>query len=101
MMTIEQYYLSKLAEEASEIAQIALKASQFGLEERQMPEGDTNGQRTHVEIDDLLAVIEELNRYCKFAFEPCDYRIENKKRKMRKWLAYSIELGKVEFNDEQ
>lgn len=55
-----QYLLSKLAEEAAEIAQIALKTQQFGQDE--VYECLSNIERVNVEFNDLLAVVELLNK---------------------------------------
>ncbi len=55
-----QYLLTKLAEEAAEIAQISLKTQQFGLDER-YNDGLSNKERCHQELDDLNGVIQLLN----------------------------------------
>lgn len=91
----EQYLLTKLAEEASEIAQIALKTQQFGMNEicPQFPE--TNKQRIRKELNDLLGVIEMLNREYEFNFIPDDNEIAAKINKVNKYYNYSIECGQV------
>ncbi|WP_321929869.1 hypothetical protein [Burkholderia cenocepacia] len=45
MMTLTQYLLVKIAEEAAEVAQIALKTAHFGLNETQPGRDETNAQR--------------------------------------------------------
>lgn len=91
-----QYYLTKLAEEASEVAQIALKTQQFGPNEKH-PELDyTNFQRCHQELNDLLAVVDVLNTYFCFGFIPNPVSQEHKKKKMLKYKNYSVELGMVD-----
>lgn len=63
MMTNAQYLLGKLAEEAGELAQIAIKAQQFGLGETQCGQGDvfpTNAKRVQAELNDVIGVIKML-----------------------------------------
>jgi len=61
-----QHYLTKLAEEGSEVAQIALKTQQFGPGEVMPGQPFNNFERCHQELDDLWAMVEELND--KFGF---------------------------------
>ncbi|GIK44751.1 MAG: hypothetical protein K8L99_32840 [Anaerolineae bacterium] len=91
-----QYYLTKLAEEGSEVAQIALKAQQFGAHEVMPGQPLNNFERCHQELDDLWAVVEELNEKFGFGYTPDRERVEAKKVKVRKYLSYSIHLGTVE-----
>lgn len=46
-MTRLQLLLSKLAEEGAEVAQIALKTAQFGIEETCPSQPFTNAERAH------------------------------------------------------
>lgn len=48
-----QHYLTKLAEEGSEVAQIALKTQQFGADEVMPGQPLNNFERCHLELDDL------------------------------------------------
>lgn len=91
-----QYYLTKLAEEGSEIAQIALKTSQFGPDEVMPSQPLNNFERCHLELDDLNAIVEELNEKFGFSYAPNRERMEAKKEKVRKYLEFSIHLGMVE-----
>lgn len=95
-----QYLLTKLAEEGSEVAQIALKTQQFGPHEAMPGQPLSNFQRCHHEIDDLLAVIELLNDEHGFGHTPSRERIEAKKAKIAKYLAYSADLGLVTIGKE-
>ena len=79
-----QHYLTKLAEECAEVAQIALKTQL------------SNFERVHLELDDLWAMVEELNDKFGFGYTPNRERIEAKKAKVRKYLGYSIHLGMVD-----
>lgn len=90
-----QYYLTKLAEECSEVAQIALKTQQFGPTEIMPGQPLTNFERCHAELDDLMAIVEELNDKYGFAYKPNRGKIEAKKTKVKKYLGLSIDLGKV------
>ena len=95
MMKIEQYLLVKLAEEASEIAQIALKTAQFGVHEKYHKLDEDNLERISGEFNDLLGVIELLrdnNVYINTNFD----KIADKKIKVKKYLKYSQDLGMVE-----
>lgn len=91
-----QHLLVKLAEEGSEIAQIALKTAQFGPTETMPGQPFDNFERCHQEIDDLFAVIEMLNEQYQFGYAPSRDRIDAKKAKVQKYLGYSIRLGLVE-----
>lgn len=94
-MNLEQYLLIKLAEEASEIAQIALKCSQFGLDEVYPEAGVPNHERLSGELNDLLGVLHMLNTEGGLGFEPCNGAVAKKVEKIKKYLSYSKELGKV------
>jgi hypothetical protein len=65
-----QHYLTKLAEEGSEVAQIALKTQQFGPEEVMPGQPLNNFERCHLELDDLWAMVEELNEKFGFGYTP-------------------------------
>lgn len=97
-MNLLQYYLGKLAEEGSEVAQIALKTSQFGGQEVLAGQPHTNFERCHLELDDLAAAVEELNEKFGFGYEPSRERIEGKKAKMLRYLQYSVDLGMVDVS---
>lgn len=56
MMTRIQLLLGKIAEECNEVAQRALKAQQFGLDEVQDGQVFPNSKRLTVEMRDLLSV---------------------------------------------
>lgn len=92
-MTRKQFLLMKLAEEASEISQIALKTSQFGLNE--VYQVESNKERCHNELNDLLAIVEMLNEEFGFSFIPDNKQISEKKQKVNKYFNYSKSLGMV------
>lgn len=88
-----QFLLMKLAEEASEVSQIALKNVQFGTDERY---GSlTNAERCHNELNDLLTIVSMLNKECDFGFqENKDHQI-TKRSKVDYYYGYSKHLGMV------
>lgn len=94
-MNLQQFLLTKLAEESSEIAQIALKTQQFGVDEARPGQPLTNAERVYCELDDLLAIVEMLNEDG-LGYLPNRERIEAKKDKVRRFLQYSVDLGMVD-----
>jgi hypothetical protein len=95
-MNLLQHYLTKLAEEGSEVAQIALKTQQFGPYEVMPGQPLNNVERCHQELDDLWAIVEMLNVSCGFGYSQNREHIEAKKTKVLKYLGYSIHLGMVD-----
>jgi NTP pyrophosphatase (non-canonical NTP hydrolase) len=102
MMTRAQYLLTKLAEECVEVAQIALKAQQFGLTERrdtktgEVGVWPTNAERVHLELDDMLAIVNMLNTEFDFGYAPSYHHIADKIDKVNKYWTYSARLGQVQ-----
>jgi len=98
MMTLEQFYLIRIAEEATELAQAALKASQFGLFEMIEGTNETNEGRMTKEYNDLLSarsMLRNLGYEHPILME--DYGLQNEKiNKVEKYLTYSQSLGLVE-----
>lgn len=94
-MNLNQYLLTKLAEEASEVTKIALKTQQFGFDEICPGKLATNAQRIHQELDDLQAAIEMLNDIG-LGYIPNPLAIKAKKEKVVYYLKYSVELGMVD-----
>ena len=101
MMTLTQYHLIKLGEEAAEVAQIALKAAHFGLSETQPGGLFTNAERIYAELNDLLAMVHRLGEVSNSEFwfdigSPDHEAISAKLAKVQHYLAYSQSLGLVE-----
>jgi len=94
-MNLNQYLLTKLAEEASEVAKISLKTQQFGFNEVCPGQRFTNAERLHQELDDLQAAIEMLNDVG-LGYIPNPVAIETKKDKVFHYLKYSVGLGMVD-----
>lgn len=95
-----QYLLLKLSEECNEVGQMASKNMHFGQEERQFLDGESNRERLHGEINDILAIVELLNEEAGFDFKPDPDKIERKKAKVKHYREYSRSLGLVEGSDE-
>lgn len=95
-MNREQYLLTKLAEECTEIAQDALKTQQFGFESYNPDTGITNTEYLTNELNDLFAILEMLDELGSFKFVACPSAISDKKAKVNKYLELSRKLGKVE-----
>lgn len=100
-MNLNQYYLIKLAEEAAEVAQIALKAAHFGLSEVQPGRAETNAERVYAELNDMLAMVHRLGEVSNGEFwfdigSPDHVAIATKLSKVEHFLAYSQSLGLVE-----
>lgn len=101
MMSLTQYFLIKIAEEAAEVAQIALKTAHFGLSETQPGRDETNAQRVYAELNDLLAMVHRLGEVSGGEFwfdigQPDHVAISAKLAKVEHYLAYSQSLGLVE-----
>ena len=96
MMNLEQFYLLKLAEECSEVAQRALKQMQFGKNEIQKDQALTNSMRLRAELNDLLSVIKILEEMSEIPHvHDLDEYIKRKRAKLEKYLEYSRDLGLV------
>jgi NTP pyrophosphatase (non-canonical NTP hydrolase) len=93
-MSREQFLLLKLAEECAEVAQMCSKCMQFGLEE--VYQIETNKERLHKELVDVLAVVSMLNTDSNFDFQPSLEAMEEKCAKVDRYYGYSVKLGKVE-----
>lgn len=97
-MDREQFLLTKLAEECSEVAQMALKTQQFGMNECKPGQKQTNKERLHGELHDLNAIVQMLNQECNFEFKPSKEAIDKKIDRVDLFYGYSHTLGKVSGN---
>lgn len=88
-----QFLLGKLAEEAAEVSQMALKTQQFGLHEIYHIQEFTNAQRTHHELDDMMAIIHMLNIEFEFGYEVDRINVSKKIAKVNKYAEYSKQQG--------
>lgn len=99
MLDREQYLLTKLAEEAAEVQQRALKMMQFGRDEIQEGQNKTNRQRLTEEIRDMGAVLELLKDEGfieTWTVEVAIQHAKDKWAKMAHYLELSRKLGRVE-----
>lgn len=97
MMNRTQWFLAKIAEEAAELSQRAMKAQQFGLDEKQPGQSLNNLERMVSEAHDLIAtyqlMMSELDAgICPM---PRPHQIEQRSQKMEKFLGLSQSLGMV------
>lgn len=90
-----QYLLGKLAEESAEIAQMAQKTSQFGLDEVCPGLTASNAERLHREIDDMLTIVDMLNIEFGFNYCPDMDHVAAKKVKVEKYYEYAKSLGTI------
>jgi excinuclease UvrABC helicase subunit UvrB len=101
MISIKQFYLLKLAEECSEIAQQAIKQIQFGHHALSLSTGKRydNTALLRAEVNDLLAVLDVLMNLGELPeispVELLDAKIK-KLRRILDYLQHSQELGLVE-----
>lgn len=91
-MNKQEYLLTCLAEEASEISHAVAKALRFGLEDVSPDTGMTNRDQIIKEFHDLFAVFEMLE-----LLEQLDYNMLNEKQeKVEYWMEYSKSKGCLE-----
>jgi NTP pyrophosphatase (non-canonical NTP hydrolase) len=96
-MTRVQLLLGKVAEECNEVAQRALKAQQFGLDDVEPGKSHSNRKRLMGELTDLHAVLLMLEDTEGFNFtKHFDDEIDAKKQKVEKFILLSQSLGMVE-----
>lgn len=88
------------AEECGELGQMFSKAARFGIDEVWPdpvgnPRNETNAQRMTREANDLFAVVELLRQELVIAglCQPNRQLIEEKKKKIEKYMEYSRERG--------
>lgn len=94
-MTEEQYLLVKIAEEAGEVVQAALKCAHLGIDNKEFEWARTNSQTLKQELNDLFAVVEMLE-----GSSDCDLGLDSslinaKIEKVGHWMKYSQVLGLV------
>jgi hypothetical protein len=98
-MNFKQYLLIKLAEEASEVSQAAIKCSLFGYKSKDPREvnGNTNLHKLLLEILDMEAVTQLLREYDDsdevISFDPEEY-IKLKQQKLIHYFEVSKDINK-------
>lgn len=103
MLNEVDYLLTKLAEEATEIAQRALKAVEFGLDEVQPGQEQSNAERVGGEVIDMITILlmladlgVEIQASVAADEQVLNAMIAAKKAKVEKYMALSRTLGKLE-----
>ena len=100
-MNYQQYLLVRLAEESSEIAQMAIKCSLFGYDSVDPREstGETNALKLHKEMLDFYAVIDELDGLTDINFEEFNEAayIEMKREKLKHYYNVFMEHTADEY----
>lgn len=95
-MNKEQFLLVKLAEECNEVAQMAIKSMQFGLDNVKPEQTLTNRERLFEELNDLSVIIGLLEEYGSLDWPmPTDEWIEKKVAKIEHFYKISKKLGKI------
>lgn len=94
-MTEIQYLLGKIAEEASEVAQMAIKCANFGLHETRTIDDPTNFSRLAEELDDLQFMCDKLEEAMDRAGIDTTVDLPEKDREARflKYKQYCVDLG--------
>ena len=95
-MDRKQYLLTKIAEEASEIAQIALKTQQFGMYSKHPGETTNNIENLHKEVTDLQAVFRMYCEEVQVDDTIHEFAIQDKISKVERYYQISKQLGEVE-----
>lgn len=93
-MKYDEYLLIKLAEECSELAQVASKMNVFGVESYDPadPSKTTNEEHMNIEFNDILAVVDMLKESMLLNIDRDDSLIEKKKAKMDKMWQISKKI---------
>lgn len=100
-----QFFLNKLAEEAGEITQAAIKAAIYGLDSHHPNDPDTpNHALIRKEFADLRAVLELLQQEMgdnASDILPTSEEVAAAKQKILKWSIPAIRSGNVVINEAQ
>jgi hypothetical protein len=97
-MTKQEHLFVKLMEECAEVQHRTSKLLQFGAEECEPGQHVSNRRRLLLEVMDLLTIIGMLQQagfLPNYTEELCEH-LDAKERRVKKYLRYSQELGRVE-----
>ncbi len=94
-MTREEHLLARVAEECGEVAQRAMKAQEFGLQESQKGDYESNEQRLIKEFNDLYAVMQILHEDGYIGEILIKGHVEYKRERIEKYLEYAKTIGKL------
>lgn len=98
MLTEDQAILIQASEECCEVQHRISKALRFGLDEVQSGQSASNRERIEAEIVDLVCLLELMQKrgIITLPIPEVPYDLTKSKReKLRRYLAYSKELGIV------
>lgn len=77
-MTELDYLLTKLMEECAEVIQQAAKCQRFGLANHVPGKPRyTNADKLHGELDDVMGVLQLLNKHCELGYRPDEQRMQD------------------------
>lgn len=88
-----QYLLTMLSEEADEIGKLCAKSQRFGLNSVNPETGLSNHLAMHLELNDLMAIVGQLNKEFNLGFVEDENLKEAKIKKMAKYEEFSIQEG--------
>lgn len=91
-----QYLLIKLAEECSEVSQMALKCAHHGISNVKPEHTSPNSEMLKGELNDVQAIIEMLNREFNLNYYPDPQALLAKTIKVNTFYGYSKANGHVE-----
>lgn len=94
-MNKQEHLLVVLSEECAEISKEVSKALRFGLEDHEPNSHESNRERITKEIADFIGVVEMLYDY-KIVKRPQLFDIEEKKKKVEKYMQYAQSVGALE-----
>jgi len=97
-MMYTQWLLCKVAEEAAEVGQRAMKAQQFGVEEVQEGQGKDNLERLRLKVNDLILTYDILLDYLGHNIEefgPTKEELVIRYEKVHEFLQLSKSLNMV------
>lgn len=95
-MTRTQYLLARVAEEAAEVAQRALKAQAYGINEVQPEQARDNAERLIQEFNELIAVMQMLRVMGAIPHIYDEKAMAAKKEKVEHFMNYARMRGEVE-----
>jgi hypothetical protein len=103
-MNQDEYLYNKLSEECAEVSQRVSKILCFGADEIQPKQDQTNMERLRFEVDDVLAMIRMLENarlLIRRSQEQLDEHFRYKAAKVEKYMQYSIQLGRMVFEEKE